>query len=537
MVDFIVVGSGMAGVHAAQTLVEAGARVLVLDGGVGPDASMEPPASRSFVWLREHATDQARYFLGPRFEAIATRAGVPGSQLTPTRRFVVNRVAHWLRFRSESFTPMESLAMGGLGNAWGVGCYHFSDRDLEAAGLPAVEIRAGYQVIADRIGIQGADDDVSAFCGGEVAGLHEPLAMDDAASAFYARYRARREQLLARGLHVGRPALAVLTRRKDDRQPVAFHNMDFYADHERAAYRPWITLEQLKRRAGFEYRGDAVVRDFAETGEGVTVSAFAASQDGGARMTFTGRRLVLCAGAIGSMRIVARSLGGLGREFPVLTNPCDYLLGVQPGRIGKPLGERASSFAQLAVFYRPRSESLVYSGGSVYSYQALMLFRLAREAPLSFALSRDLLQYLQTSLLMIGMTYPDWPEPGNHLRLVKDGDSPTGDVLTADYAMTRRQESIRRETLRAIRRCFPRVGCWIASAVRGKNGFSSHYAGTLPYSGHERAFGLAPDGRLYGTRRVYVADGSGFRFLPALGLTWTIMANAHRTAHGLIERR
>jgi choline dehydrogenase-like flavoprotein len=71
--------------------------------------------------------------------------------------------------------------------------------------------------------------------------------------------------------------------------------------------------------------------------------------------------------------------------------------------------------------------------------------------------------------------------------------------------------------------------------VRGKNGFSSHYAGTIPYSNEERAFALAPDGRLYGTRSVYVADGSGFRFLPALGLSWTIMANAHRIARRLTQ--
>jgi choline dehydrogenase-like flavoprotein len=69
--------------------------------------------------------------------------------------------------------------------------------------------------------------------------------------------------------------------------------------------------------------------------------------------------------------------------------------------------------------------------------------------------------------------------------------------------------------------------------VRGKNGFSSHYAGTIPHSSEEREFTLAPDGRLHGTRSVYVADGSGFRFLPALGLSWTLMANAHRIARGL----
>jgi len=234
------------------------------------------------------------------------------------------------------------------------------------------------------------------------------------------------------------------------------------------------------------------------------------------------------------MRIVARAMNGIGHPFPILTNPCDYLLGVQPSRIGKPLGEKTSSFAQLAVFYRPPGEDAVaYSGGSIYSYQALMLFRLAREAPLAFALSRDLLQYLQTSLLMIGMTYPDWPVPGNFLKLVRDDNSPTGDVLTAEYELSARQAMMRSRTLGAIKRSFPSIGCVIASSVRGKNGFSSHYAGTIPYSSEERDFTLAPDGRLHGTRAVYVADGSGFRFLPALGLSWTLMANAHRIARRL----
>ncbi len=41
---------------------------------------------------------------------------------------------------------------------------------------------------------------------------------------------------------------------------------------------------------------------------------------------------------------------------------------------------------------------------------------------------------------------------------------------------------------------------------------------------------LAPDGRLHGTANVWVADGSGFRFLPAKGVTLTLMANAHRVA-------
>jgi hypothetical protein len=35
---------------------------------------------------------------------------------------------------------------------------------------------------------------------------------------------------------------------------------------------------------------------------------------------------------------------------------------------------------------------------------------------------------------------------------------------------------------------------------------------------------------LGGTKNVFVADGSGFKYLPAKGLTLTLMANAHLVA-------
>ena len=39
-----------------------------------------------------------------------------------------------------------------------------------------------------------------------------------------------------------------------------------------------------------------------------------------------------------------------------------------------------------------------------------------------------------------------------------------------------------------------------------------------------------PDGKLRNAPNVYVADGSSWRFMPAKGLTLTLMANARRVA-------
>jgi choline dehydrogenase-like flavoprotein len=65
-------------------------------------------------------------------------------------------------------------------------------------------------------------------------------------------------------------------------------------------------------------------------------------------------------------------------------------------------------------------------------------------------------------------------------------------------------------------------------------GSSIHYAGSLPVSGQERPFSTTEEGRLHGTRSVWVGDASSFNYLPAKGISLTIMANAHRVARNLL---
>jgi choline dehydrogenase-like flavoprotein len=61
-------------------------------------------------------------------------------------------------------------------------------------------------------------------------------------------------------------------------------------------------------------------------------------------------------------------------------------------------------------------------------------------------------------------------------------------------------------------------------------GSSIHYAGTLPMKKDPGRYETDVDGRLSGTKHVYVADGACFSALPAKNLTLTIMANAMRIA-------
>jgi choline dehydrogenase-like flavoprotein len=119
---------------------------------------------------------------------------------------------------------------------------------------------------------------------------------------------------------------------------------------------------------------------------------------------------------------------------------------------------------------------------------------------------------------------------------VPDPDSRTGDALRVDYTRTpgeeREDERCERRILGALRA----LGCFALKRQKMPPGATVHYAGTLPFGAAEVPGTLARDGRLAGTRRVYVADGSGLRTLPGNGLTFTLMAWAHVVARGLAQR-
>ena len=80
-----------------------------------------------------------------------------------------------------------------------------------------------------------------------------------------------------------------------------------------------------------------------------------------------------------------------------------------------------------------------------------------------------------------------------------------------------------------------KLGVYAIKTIDPGIGSSIHYAGTLPFSNNEKSLTLNSNGRLNGTQHVFVADGSGFNYLPAKGLTFSLMANAHLVAKNLLS--
>ena len=65
--DFIVIGSGPAGVSAAFPLVEAGFQVLMVDGGKKSSALVP---KKNFIEARENDVEQWKWLIGENFYAL-----------------------------------------------------------------------------------------------------------------------------------------------------------------------------------------------------------------------------------------------------------------------------------------------------------------------------------------------------------------------------------------------------------------------------------------------------------------------------------
>jgi choline dehydrogenase-like flavoprotein len=529
--DVIVVGSGATGSMAAKTLVEGGARVLMIDGGQRDERYAPLIPDKSFVDIRRTEPQQHRYFLGDEFESARFDELTTGAQLTPPRRFIVAQTERLLARGPSNFVPMESLAYGGLGSGWGLNCGVYSDAELVRASLPVDAMRDAYQRVADRIGISGLADDAQQYTSAHLEGVQPPVPLDPTMAGIAERYARRRTTLNEKGYRLGRPVLAMLTRDREGRRATGMQDMDFYSDRGGSAWRPWIIVDELRRSDRFEYAGELLVTRFEERSECVDVVCVDVRTL--AERRFSCRRLVLSSGVLGTARIVLRSLAKPGTHLPLLCNPYTYVPCIVPSRIGGKVPDRNTGLVQLELFHDEAGDHRDVAVATLFSYRSLLLLRLMREMPLGVRDARRLMRYLLPSFAIVGIDHPQSPSAGKELWLESDDSSPTHDRLGITFDPTPQERDRCDERERGFMRVLRRLGAWPIKRIRPPLGSSIHYAGTLPFSAGEKPFSLSPEGRLHGSRNVFVADGSGFTFLPAKGLTLSLMANAHIVARGI----
>jgi hypothetical protein len=531
--DYLVVGSGCSGAMAAQTLVEANVKVTMFDVGVEDKIYDKIIPDKDYITLRKTEDEQYKYLIGEKGEGLKWGKVGKGAQITPPRMYMTDLTNKYLPLKATDFLPLESLGYGGLGIGWGLQCWEYSNADLSSAGLDIHKIRQAYDVVSGRIGISATKDAAADYTIGDMK-TYQPSANADRNHLYIQeKYDKHINNFRSNGVYIGRTPLALITKDFNGRKGYRYRDMDYYSNNGKSAWRPAITVDNLRKKSNFTYVGSCLVTDFSEKKDLVIVSGINIKTN--KSFSVGCRKLVLASGAIGSARIVLRSLGKDSDRLPILSNPHSYIPCVQPTMLGKGLESKRLGFGQLSYFIDKVGDDAGLSVASSYSYQSLMSFRLLNNFPLNMADARNFIRYLTPSLIIMIVQHPDTMSSKKYLKLVPAPDSPTKDKLETHYSLDDNEEETWRKRDKQYASLMRKFRTYAVKRIPTEHGSSIHYAGSLAFSKTKKEFSLSPSGRLHGTKNVYVADSSGFNYLPAKGLTFTLMANAHITAENVLN--
>ncbi len=526
-IDYIVVGSGCCGAIAAKTLVEANASVLMLDVGI-TNTEEWSSENNDFIKLRTQSAFQKQIdmWLGKTFQALKIPNPKKPLHLTPSRHFVTHKNDILSTIVSQTFFPVESFALGGLGNAWGLGSYVFSDQELSQCRLPISEMKKSYEKILKYIGVRYSKGKISDYSLEQMESLFQSFPLDEVGETFGSRFKKNQSTYNSQGFFMERTPLALQYQKHEPNQYIPGQDLDFYADLGKNAYRPTFTIQELKKHPNFTYISGKLVLKYEELNDMVTVETMDVFDK--TKECFKAKKLILATGTLNTAKIFMRST--TIKKLPILCNAYSFIPCIQPGLLGKPNHLYKTGLAQWSLYFDSQKTHQQVSMASVYSYRSLLNFRIMRSLPLSHKEGMAFLKNIIPSLFLAGIFHPESPGERKYILLEPDTKAFTSDVLKAEYIHSENEQKQIRIVDKQYIRLFKKMGFIPLKRIKNNSGYSIHYGGTL-YD-YANKFG-----KLHTNQRVYVADGSVFKFLPGKGLTLSLMAFAHVCAQNALSEQ
>lgn len=512
--DVIIVGSGPAGVSVAFPLVEAGLRVLMVDGGKQPGVL---PPEADFLSARTNDSEQWKWIIGENFHALKMGGAVSPKLRVPAHAYAFDGFGCGNKIVGKDFITVGSLATGGLSNAWGCGVARFSSSEMTAFPFPASELSISYAKISKRIGISGAvADDMSDYFGLDEYS-QPPIPMDELHKRMSQQYSNRREKLNLQGFKLGRSRVAALSENMSDRLACNLSGNCLWGCRRHSLYSAADDLPALRRHENFSELSGFTV-DGLTRSEGCW-SAEGQATSGGERRSITARKIVLAAGTLATTRIALKTLNHR-HPVPLLSCPTAAFLLWLPRLLGSP---RVRGFGLGQLSFSIALKNNITAFGSTFATTGIPVSEFVRHVPMRTRYGIDLLSGLLSSCMVGNLFLP------GHLTAAEASLSDDGAlVVTGNY----KDEvmPLMSEARKKLRKVYGVLGAMLlpGSYTVGKPGGDIHYAGTLPMKKLPVLGETSQMGEVKGLEGVYVVDGACLPLLPEKSHTLTIMANADR---------
>lgn len=513
--DYVVVGSGPAGVAAASRLEQRGTVML--------DIGDEPQAPFGHATLRD-ALDNASQadLLGPGFELLEEIDDPRKRHVklrAPGLRYVANGQDYSVvgadgRIASRGRT---STAAGGLANAWGAQLLRYTQQDLDECGdwpINARELDPYYDWLEDHIGLSGADDDLSGFLGAQHL-AQAPVRPAALGQNVLDRYARARHKVQSAGMSLGLPRLAVLTAPHRGRPAHGFGQTEFFTTDNPGIYTPVQTLREIRARGLVDYRQGHRLVSYEEKPDHVELQV----QDvrAGQSYSLRARHLLLGCGVLQTSRLVLEAAGRTAQPLPFLDQPPLLIPLFFPRHFGRKPSVHGFPVQFIGTLQSTAGRDML----TFYDPRGVLRSELVGDVPLPVPAGLKALDMMLGGMLVAQIWQRAAPAPGKSMRIVEDGSLEIRHPDAGPYA----GQAGFLQAMRAL------GGYTLSRWVnRAPAGWGFHYAGSLPMRQAPGEFQTHTDGRLWSSQRVRAIDGSVLPSLPAKNHSLTIMANAARIA-------
>ncbi|MDB5601064.1 MAG: choline dehydrogenase-related protein [Xanthobacteraceae bacterium] len=495
--EFIVIGSGPAGVSAAIPLVEAGRRVLMIDAA-GP--SPVP---------------------GERRDPLVPDDGLSPKLRTAAARDLVEPFRETLGATEQNFHALGALGRGGLSRIWGGFVAELDEADLTGWPLRADDLRPSYRAVTERIGISGStDDDLAGFYGPSGPMLPAPE-IGPTASLLLERYRSSAKN---DDFALGLARNALLTQPRDERQDCDLRQACLWGCPRGAIYDAASDLSRLRRHPQFRLLDNATAQHLRQTEGGWEIAL-----QNGERLHAP--RVVLAAGVLGTLKLVLPLLGPNSGELrlqhsPVLATPL-----LLPRRLFAAAPSQGYTLAQLGFRFRHGATPDAYVTGGLYEVAALPPSSFAARLPMGRRAATEIFRALAPPLLVATTYFPGawsanrvrWRSIGENITLdIHGGTAPGFDALAADVRSR-------------LGRIWRGLGAFmLPGGAVAMPGTDAHLGGLFPM-GSTQPEGTNTLGELALAPGLHLVDGSVLPAIPSKPTTLTIMANADRIGRALAQ--
>lgn len=511
--DVIIVGSGPSAVSALKALKDK--KVLILDVGMVTNDSGDS-LNKSLRNLKKGNEIKFSDVIGDKFESLNNihQEYMSPKIKAPLMRFVSNKFNELNKFKTTNFFVLGSFAKGGLSNAWGGGSMRYTEEDLKDFPLSYSQLEKHYDYLTNEIGISGENDDLKVeFL--EDKNLLPPPELNFLAIDLLTQYKRLKAKFIELKFSIGFPRSAFITAAKGSREVYKYDSMEFFKPYTNSIYNAKLFLENIvKEKSNVTYLDKKMVVSFVETDGSVEVKTIDITS--GDEVNFTAQKLIIGAGCIGTSKIVLKSFNDFEAELPMLDNLVTYIPFVNFKFIGKKEDQRIIPPQLILMAEDERNKYLcsMYKLNNTLSGDYLMDF------PLSVKGNIKAVKYLVPSILIMQVFYPDYQKKKNYLKLLNDGS------VEIKYEDEEPRGNIEKKIIANFRRLGLHSMSFLVKKLRPGNSF--HYSGTLPMKEKPGKFQTDSECRLFGTKNVFIVDGSVFPVLPAKNNTFTIMANAMR---------